>query len=1060
MIQETKDLKGRPSPGSNLMMFRDPGLSEAIPVAAVAWDVEGIIVEWNPAAERVFGWTAAEVIGEPLLDRLVPPGLHHYVDGLMEELRSGASAPVTSTNENFTADGRTILCQWSSGAVRNKDGSIKLIVSMALDVTTEVRQRQREERLSEIIQAANASREMDEILKLIRQAILDMGEIDRVAAWTVGCGVLWGHGYTDSQGKTVDERHLSAPRNYWSETAIAIIDGAEPYALLTKPLIADSDDGSGMWRSDENAAVVIGIPLRVRGETSGLILIDNRNSGRSLIESEITTLLNFCGQVAHAVSNVQLLDERSLIVQRQRGLMEIVAAISSTVDLDEVLKLIREAVSKESGFDRAGVWLLEEDQLRGTWGTDPHGQPCDERHITMLLSAWGPNLPELLDGRVPYYLETYVGADLAADLAPRLIPHAVIALRIAGQVVGIISLDNQITFREFDPNDLNLLVPFANQAAVAIRNAQVTKVHTLLLERERRLMELSTAISASLDLDRVLRMVRDAAVDVGGFEKVGVWLLENDRLLGSWGTDSEGNIRDERSWNYRIEDGPHVQELVGTRVPFIIQTLPVLDNQESEKPTYIRQAIIALRAGDELVGILTVSNTRVSRTLTPDLISTLLPFAGQAAVAIRNARLVMDRERIRLRSEQLMQIASGMNASYSLEAILKMVRDSLVGPEGFDRAAVFLYDPATNSVSGTWGSEDTNGSEDFFEQITSLSPSDDWPLTRVIRGEIDFALTDDLTEAYKLPPGHTLYGVRDHAIVPLRTSGEVVGAICVDNVNSGRPITMHEIEYLLPFAEQTALAIQNSRLFRSLKQAQDALVGTEKLRALGELASGVAHNINNLLTAVLGYAEMIQVDSGNPDRVLKYAKVIERAGLDGAEIVRRIQQFARKEPSLLEARVDLSLLGREAVDLARPVLVGRSTSPSDGIELVLDLTYGAWVTGVATELREVILNLVLNAVDAMPTGGKLTVHSEMDEVDARLEVCDTGVGMSESVRRRIFDPFFTTKGPSLGTGLGLSLAWGVIGRHGGAIDVKSSPGNGSCFTIRLERAEPGGVTEL
>ena len=91
----------------------------------------------------------------------------------------------------------------------------------------------------------------------------------------------------------------------------------------------------------------------------------------------------------------------------------------------------------------------------------------------------------------------------------------------------------------------------------------------------------------------------------------------------------------------------------------------------------------------------------------------------------------------------------------------------------------------------------------------------------------------------------------------------------------------------------------------------------------------------------------------------------------------------------------------------------------------------------------------------MPNGGQLTVTSEVDDENVRLSVCDTGIGMSDSVRRRIFDPFFTTKGPSMGTGLGLSLAWGVIGRHGGNIDVTSAPGKGSCFTIRLELAREG-----
>lgn len=1024
----------------------------ALPIATIVYDLNGTIISWSLSAESIFGWTASEAIGQHFLQMLVPSQFHPELMQSIESLIQGSESLICSTYENYRSDGSTILCEWNSCAVQNADGSRQNIVTMARDVSVSLRQNLLETRLKEIIRAANESQVIDDVLLIILRGMLDLGEFDSVAVWTVDNGVLQGHWSVLHGAEIEDERQIFGAQQYWSEGAINVLSGEQPYVILHEPLLSSPFTGSAQWHSHLSSGQVIAIPLLARGETIGLILIDNRIS-IDILQLEI--FQDFCKQISQTVATVRLLNEHVRIVKRQNGLMEIAAAISSTVELDDVLKLIRDAVSTESGYDRAGIWLIDGDTVRGTWGTDSVGSLRDERHISESLSNWGENIEDLVSGKSAFYIEDFDCPDSSYSDELRFIPHAVIALRIGGVLVGLISLDNLITSRQIDPHDLNALVPFAGQAAVAIRNAQVMQERKLLLERERRLIELSTAISASLDLNRVLRMVRDAAVDVGGFEKVGVWLLERGRLIGSWGTDAEGNPRDERTWNYRIEDGPHVQELIDSRLPFLIQSLPALTPANADQPSYIRQAIIALRAGDELVGILMVTNRRRDSRLTKEQISPLLPFAGQAAVAIRNARLVMDRERIRLRSEQLMQIASGMNASLTLEAILKMVHDALIGPDGFDRAAVFLYNSVTNTVTGTWGSNRKGETHDISDQIFELNSDDDWPMSRVIRSELDFALTENLMETFKLPPGHSLYGVRHHAVVPLKTAGEVVGAICVDNLPSSRPITRNEIDYLLPFAEQAALAIQNSQLFRSLKQAQDTLIGAEKMRALGELASGVAHNINNLLTAVLGYAEMIQMDANEPKRVVDYAKVIERAGHDGAEIVRRIQQFARKESSHMEAKFDLTQLTREAVDLARPVLVGRSSSKAEDIQLSTRLQEGAWVIGAATELREVILNLILNAVDAMPNGGQLTVTSEVDDENVRLSVCDTGIGMSDSVRRRIFDPFFTTKGPSMGTGLGLSLAWGVIGRHGGNIDVTSAPGKGSCFTIRLELAREG-----
>ncbi len=251
----------------------------------------------------------------------------------------------------------------------------------------------------------------------------------------------------------------------------------------------------------------------------------------------------------------------------------------------------------------------------------------------------------------------------------------------------------------------------------------------------------------------------------------------------------------------------------------------------------------------------------------------------------------------------------------------------------------------------------------------------------------------------------------------------------------------------------------------------------EKLRALGEMAGGVAHDFNNLLAAILGQAQLLQLRSKDP-QARQGLEVIERAALDGAETVRRILGFARVRPEEHHAPVELGALISEALEVTRPRWKDEVQGRGIVIEVELAVEAVPPVRGNAAELREVLLNLVFNAVDAMPQGGRLTVGArrllrparaggalnphlkaladEATETQELVEVFvrDTGVGMSEAVRRRAFEPFFTTKGVK-GTGLGLSMAYGIVSRHGGELLIESREGAGTTVAFRLPACAQG-----
>jgi PAS domain S-box-containing protein len=229
------------------------------------------------------------------------------------------------------------------------------------------------------------------------------------------------------------------------------------------------------------------------------------------------------------------------------------------------------------------------------------------------------------------------------------------------------------------------------------------------------------------------------------------------------------------------------------------------------------------------------------------------------------------------------------------------------------------------------------------------------------------------------------------------------------------------------------------------KRLHDKLTETEKLRALGELSGGVAHDFNNLLGAVLGRVQLLRRRGFARDVDFELS-VIEKAALDGRETVRRIQEFSRTRRDKRFEPVDLVEVLRDALEITKTRWRNDAMSRNVSIETSLDAESVPPILGNASELREVVTNLILNAVDAMPHGGRirLSCRRHGERVVARCE--DTGIGMTEQIRQQLFDPFFTTKG-TRGVGLGLSVVYGIVTRHEGKIDVVTAPGKGTTFVL-------------
>lgn len=300
-------------------------------------------------------------------------------------------------------------------------------------------------------------------------------------------------------------------------------------------------------------------------------------------------------------------------------------------------------------------------------------------------------------------------------------------------------------------------------------------------------------------------------------------------------------------------------------------------------------------------------------------------------------------------------------------------------------------------------------------------------------------------------------GIVAYLGLPVKIRDSVVGVLAF-HTTAPRHYAAAELAYLGSFADHAAVALDNGRLYDEAQRAlgdlramQQRVVQGETLRALGELAGGAAHHLNNLLTIVVGRIQLLR-RGASEERIARPLEIVERAAKDGAEVVRRLQQFAGMRRGTQPRAVQLDEIVADVLEMTR----GRwqDAARAAGVEISVETTLAATppIAGDPPALRELLTNLVLNAVDALPAGGRITIETGVKDGAVVLAVTDTGVGMPDDVQRRAHEPFFTTKGVKA-TGLGLSVAYGIARRHGGELTIQSELGRGTTVRVALPAAD-------
>ena len=660
------------------------------------------------------------------------------------------------------------------------------------------------------------------------------------------------------------------------------------------------------------------------------------------------------------------------------------------------------------------------------------------------------------------------------------------------RVLGVLTLNTE-TPRVYSDEDMAYLASFADHAAIAIENARLyeaaraeladrQRADAALMVRTRELeaiRALSVEITRELNLSRLLALLIERLGELigGGVASIHLWDAQAQCL----------NARVSKAADpWRRQLLMRLGEGVSGTVALRREGLIVNDFRSSAyfTPFHAQHsrhtAVMAepLVYRDRLLGVITLDNEGNDRRFTEEDQRVLRLFADHAAIAIENARLFQQEQQRREQLKALQAVSEEITRELDTSRLLTLLAGRVLELAGGSSGSIWLWDEAAGVLrTAIW-----HGLGEWMRGRTLR-------VGEGIPGTVAAARRGMIFNDYRSSPhAHPLVLANTNvtAIVaePLLYRDRLVGVITVNNsAETERRFTPDDQDLLRLFAAQAAIAIENARLFEELRQSltrleqtQEEMVRSEKLRALGQMSAGIAHDLNNMLATILGQAELLRLRM--PDPAIRESLVtLETAATDGAHVVRRLQDFARQRghPSL--GPVDLASIVAETVEITRPRW--QDDAVRRGAPIRMDVALGAPlpVLGYAPEIREALTNLIFNAVDAMPNGGTLRFVGHLTDWPSRplasgdasataptrrpldqltgcveLAVSDNGIGMPEDVRRRVFDPFFTTKGLG-GTGLGLSVVYGIMERHGGRIEVESTPGRGTTFNLQFQAVD-------
>ena len=807
------------------------------------------------------------------------------------------------------------------------------------------------------------------------------------------------------------------------------------------------------------------VPMVWQDQVIGVVTLDYCERALTFEPWQIDLATAVANQLALSLENSRLYAEAQERLRETSTLLAVGRVLSQPDAGNDVMRRVAGEVARAFGADMAGAYLLDERRERlfpvAGYHVPKHlfdglmNRPIVLERFPWLLEAWNT-------GRAAWSADVLHDPRFDSEWTGALPEHSVLFVPTMahGAPMGGLFLVWWRTGRVFTPAEVRLVEGVAAQLGLAMENAELTRQTQVKLAETEALLSASRAVSSTLDMQGVVRHFLRSVAQTIGADCVGAWNLQED---GEWLEPFAGyRIPPERLETFRefrVSLLKHAFYAEAARTGRPVYTTDA--GSDTRIPTPLRergphrtQLFVPVVVKDRMIAGFAAVWWEQAREFTASELALMEALASQAGVALENARLFAENRRRVEELSVLHDLSRAVTGQLDRAALIEALRSQLARVMAAENMVVILKDEAQGDlevalrVAG--GAEDTAPPRRF--------PAHACGLVTVVLRQNGPVRTDDYASAcaqHGVDPVTTSAGLRYWLGAPLIAGDRALGVLAVRG--GDRAFTDADERLLMNIAHLAALAMSSARLYEErthalgeLSAAQDQLVRTEKLRALGEMASGVAHDFNNLLAAILGRAQLLLRRVKEP-QPRQWLQVIERSALDGAQTVKRLQDFTRIRRDEPMVALALSDVVRDALDITQSRWQEEPLSRGVTIEVRTTLPAVPPILGDGAELREVFTNLILNAVDAMPDGGTLSVATGVVDQHVVATVTDTGIGIPQAVRDKIFDPFFTTKGPR-GTGLGLSMSYGIVSRHGGTISVESIEDAGTTFRLTFPTA--------
>jgi len=919
---------------------------------------------------------------------------------------------------------------------------------------------QQQRRMMEIAGAIAGHDDPDAVFRMVRDAILETGAVDRAAVWIVEGDLAKGTWGTDEFGKPRDEHQSSFPLHGFGLQRAT--------RLLAEDSFMIHETRSVKLRSGETVSSVpyVVMPIRASGGLVGILTLDTLLTMRKITSEGLGLIAPLAKQAAIAVLNSRLRCEHEAVIKQQQRVMDLTLAITSNEDPDNVFLMVRNAIMDMGFFDRVSVWVAEGRSFQGTWGTDESGELKDEHDLSFPIDCMTTGAAPIGKDHAPFVIDS-VTFETSAGEALSDVPRAVIPLRVGGEFIGFISVDTLLSRCKITDRMVSDVLPIADQAAVAIQKARLLKQRETMVQQQRQVMEIAAAISENEDPDTVLKMVRDAILDIGCADRAGVWLVEDMVTHGTWGTDEQGRPMDEHGMSHSIARfaAEHPKFMVGD-TSFVIVPAHTFTMSNGEVREDIPYAVIRLGTGRELVGYVSIDTLLTSRAITPEVIDLILPLARQAAIAVINSRLRTEREEMIKHQRQLMDIAVAVTQNQDTDAVFKMVRDAIMRLGLVDRAGVWLIEGDT--AWGTWGTDNRGRLTDEHGRNFSITShlSD---FGTALKSDAPFAI--DFLHSDTLPSGEVRNNV-PHALIPLRAGSQLVGVLAVDTLMTMRPITPEAVELMLPLAELAAVVVVKRRLHAEAREeierrrdmettlieqthelmaARDAALAGAKAKS--EFLARMTHEIRTPMNGVIGLNSLLTATPLSPLQ-LEYAKGVQTSAELLLAVINAIFDFNDLESGTFK----IENRPFKIQDCLQGVVEQKAGAVKGGVRLSLSIPeeFPEWLIGDDSRVRQIVANVVDNAIK-FTAAGEIEVSAQCvlqspGGATVRIEIRDTGVGIATDRQSAVFESFTQAEGGLTrrydGAGLGLTTTRRIVELMGGKIRLDSIHGKGT--TVRMD----------